>query len=363
MSLDILILPISGGYFVSQAALVSKLLEAKTFLTKKRFDVHMGASGGNLVGLLSLHFNEGKESFERILDKIHSGIFVRNWFQGRFSFLPSYIAGVFSESLYKPGAGSEDMFRKLYKKELFLSPYTPEIWSLTFNELSHKGSLNCSKRKQDSILSTYIDNEYMRFAGCDEINYLDGDADKICNTANASGNIPGFRKSVEINGQRYLDGGLSRGSPGSLFTNVLHEKIKNENIPVIHYFYIQGPAMSEGNEGIIASNNVSRQAWLSDILQSMKHIVNASVFEDKMMCFEGWMRSTGKKYSELTRETYATTTLKKLKTLMLEKENVSYFMVCYISKDVFVDITNFTGKDAINKFREAYDLTCFDIFY
>ena len=58
---------LSGGYFVTQTAILTVLLESleKSNKTNKKIDFYFGNSGGAISNLISLQYSKEKESIER----------------------------------------------------------------------------------------------------------------------------------------------------------------------------------------------------------------------------------------------------------------------------------------------------------
>lgn len=345
MGLELVYSPISGGYFVAQTAILGILLESRKGLAQGiQPDAYFGASGGNLASILSLAFNDASESIERVTKRLNSKMFVSNWWRGKFNSLPSAIVGVFkSGGIYKEGKGADKLIEDIYTSEDFKDG--PEVWSLTFNTGIELGALNCTKSKSSTIFGKYLDDDYLIDSGCGEVNYLNSDLKKISDVTMASASIPGLKAPVKIGGQKYVDGGISRASPGTFFNEAIIDLRDAEPSysGYLHYYYILPSQLTDDTtrHNFIKSTESSNSHWITKLIEHIKNFTVSVSFTDKYSVFENWLRVTGLKRKNLTELTITKVTVSKLKPVLESLNDSHYFMIFYPTKDATVDITDF----------------------
>jgi hypothetical protein len=367
MGLELVYSPISGGYFIAQSAILGTLLEARRGLAQgSQPDAYFGASGGNLASILSLSFKDTSESVERTAKRLSSDMFVRNWWRGKLSVLPSAVAGVFKNSgIYREGKGADKLLEDVFTSQDILDG--PEIWSLTFNTGVELGALNCSKPRANSIFADYLDDDYLIESGCGEVNYLDADLKRIADVTLASASIPGLKASVEIGGQRYVDGGIARATPGTFFNEAIIDL--RDAVPAysgyLHYYYILPSQLGDDTtrHNFIKSTESINGHWITRVVEYIKNFTVSATFTDKYSVFENWLRVAGLKRKNLTEITLTDVTANKLKPVLESLNDKHYFMIFYPTDDAAVDITDFDNKHLEENYTKALNSIKVEIYH
>lgn len=367
MGLELVYSPISGGYFIAQTAILSVLLEARRGLSQGvQPNAYFGASGGNLASILGLSFRDTSESVERTAKRLSSDMFVRNWWRGKFSKLPSAAVGIFKSSgVYREGKGAGDLLKDVYTSEDFSSG--PEIWSLTFNTGVELGALNCSKSKSSSIFSDHLDDDYLIDSGCGEVNYLDSDLKQIADVTLASASIPGLKAPVEIAGQKYVDGGISRATPGTFFNEAIVDlrDADDSYAGYLHYYYILPSQLSDDTtrHNFIKSTEAINGHWITRVIEHIKNFTVSSSFADKYNVFENWLRVTGLKRKNLTEVTLTNVTANSLKPYLESLNEKHYFMIFYPIEESSVSITDFDNTHLEEEYTRAMKSIKVEIYH
>lgn len=367
MPIDLLVAPVSGGYFISQVAIIATLLEARG---GQQFDINCGASGGNIACYIASLFDKTSESMEKITYSLNSDMFLDNWWATNLEFIPSMVIGIFkSGGIYKPGYGSELFVKHIFTTKIINASSTPEIWSLAFNLKDYLSELFCSKGKDKSILSKYITEEMLLEAGCQKTTYCDGDLDLITSVITASAALPPLRPPVLINKVKFTDGGVSRSSPGFLFSEALYE-LRNdpENSSTygtggVHYFYIYPfDLLNKTSRNLDIRRSVDNSHWISEIIEIINSTTVNSRFADRQSLMENWLRITGLARKNLTFIKETKVNVKMLKTKLDELSSKHYFIVFY-TKDAYIKINKFAEKELREQYNIAKNSITYEIYH
>jgi hypothetical protein len=355
MVLECCYVTVSGGFFVSQMAILASFIEAKG----SQFDFYFGASGGNLSCLTALLSNGTFESVQAIGNKLKSSLFVQNWFRGLAEILPSAIAGVFMRSgLYRNGFDSERLVKDLFQEDFLLRDTTPEIWTLTYNKTIDSGAIFCTKK--ESKLTPFMNAKHFSFNGCEEITYIGGDTDLLSKVTMATAAIPTIRSPVTIGKYQYVDGGVSRSCPGSLFNETLVEYHYHYPGPV-HYLYILSCKISDIETRKIYAQKTSEH-WIIQVQDYIKNFVTSMVYSDHQLVFENWLRIIGKRLSECKHDALIRTNIEELRMKLNSLKDKHYFITAF-TDDASVDIANFESEDFNKAFEKARITISFIIFF
>ena len=354
---EVVISTVSGGFFVSQLAAITKILSAReksNVIEKTQPDVYFGASGGNLSNYLGLVFQKNRESVEKILYQLNSKMFVRNWWPDKLNFFHPLFLSLFNSSVYKEGKGSEEIFKKMYNEDYILDSNTPEVWTLTHNIDTNLGTINCSKSKDLSIFSENLKLEELIFYGCGEIKYLEGNVDKIIKTNLASASIPGVKGSVEIDGNKYVDGGITDATPYGFFGDVINNKFKDKELKLpFHCFFILPLNLKNISDRHTIISKKEKKHWISMLFENLDSVFSSMIFNHRKYSFENWLRCNNITSRETRVEFYYHITLEELIEVLEKYHNNSYFITCYTDVNQ-VDITNFKPKDLQEKFEKSF---------
>jgi len=346
--------PISGGYFVSQVAILSKLLEAKNRFQKPHMNVYFGASGGNLANIICSYFTTGSYQVKKIVLNLNPEMFIKNWWKGKSGFMSSKIMSFFKETLYQEGKGAVEFFNTFTPDGKFSSQETSEYWILTFNQDKLFGSLNCTKKRESSLFSS---REDICLSGttCGEIIYLNGQLEKIISTSLASATIPGVKEKVKIEDSHYVDGGVSNPTPGTLFTEVIFEKsLKNEIVGPFQYYYLFP-------KNFFQERKTKSGTWFGEIFQNFQSLKDSTIINDRRHILEGWLRLTNSNIRTLLVINEENVTLQEISDILESNKEKSYFITIYTSEDISVNFTEFNREDIENCYDAAWKTFSFHL--
>ena len=126
---------ISGGYFVSQTAILASILPAID-----KVDAYFGNSGGAIANLIALKYSGTSESLERVLYAIDKDIFVKPWVSDNIplSKILSPFFSMFTNSFYKDSKGPKELMEVFYTREELRKS---EMWIGKFDITSNFNNL------------------------------------------------------------------------------------------------------------------------------------------------------------------------------------------------------------------------------
>jgi len=349
--MDFCYISISGGYFISQLAILIKLYKARSMIVDNHnFDAIFSASGGNIAAYISLLFNNNETSIERKLDKISSSMFVNNWNRGNLNL--SFF-NIFHKSLYREGIGIDDFFINNY--DTFNSKKYPEIWSLCYNQDIDCGTLFCSKSKEHCLLNLDFDSDTIKM-GIGEIIYTNSDMKLISDICLGSAAIPGIVKPVKINNSIYIDGGVLNATSGSYFNDT------TVNCGTLHYYYILPCKIYDID---IKQKFIKKKKdihWTSNLFNGIQGMSCSQIINDKNCIFENWKNRTNLKKKDLSYSCYYDIKDKNLYKLLTELNDKHFFMICYTDL-CSIDISHFSSSDLIQQFRKGLSSVCVEVYY
>lgn len=220
-------LPVSGNGFISQLSILS--------LLGKDRGIILASSGGNLSCFIALACDYNPYGMERILRYMDSSLYLKSWWPGVFSWLPSIYPGFFRGSFYDSGDGVNQFFRKIFSPKTISSQ---EIWIGTTDCSTGRSQLFCNLSEGSSKLKTkyFRREEY----NTQPLKYLNCDIDAIATISLASSAIPGIVPRVRFGDNCYIDGGSTFSSPLPAFTPVLR-RYKELHIDYINSFDVEAP--------------------------------------------------------------------------------------------------------------------------
>lgn len=350
--LEICCSSISGGYFVSQVAIITMLMEvrSRSKINKKFFDIYFGASGGNLANIISTCFEDTKESIERILYSLESKIFVKNWWKGKARFLDSKILFLFKNTFYDSGDNIYDVLKKLINEDHFLSKEIPEIWTLTFNSSKSKPTIFCNLNEEDSYFKDDTIKDDLQEL---ETKFLSGDLEKISKTMMASASVPGVKSGVEIDEEKHVDGGVASPTPYYYFSKLIEKKCKdNFFTPPYHFFYLL-PHGKQKKE----SDTVQDSSFTEILINNLQF----TIFKDKTLVFDSWLKIINKSQENLDVIKESNISKKKLLEILDSNYNNDYFAIFYT--DTYpINITNFGNVELEFAFNKTYSSIHLELF-
>jgi len=353
---------ISGGYFVSQTAILATILEA---LPDSKITGYFGNSGGAVANLIALKFSGTSESMERVLYAIDKDIFVKPWVSDSvpLSKILSPFISLFTNSFYKDSKGPQELMEVFFTKEELRKA---EMWIGKFDINANFNHILCSKEKGNSIFDTQINKIYQTtyfedITGTFNVKYANGDIKTISQTLNATSSIPGYKPPIEIDGTLFVDGGVSSPTPGSSFTNILLEYgINQVGVNKYQFFYVIGPKFVDTDVEYVKPSS----HWSSQIFRTLKSLMNFSISRERQLIFDTWLKMCGKThYSTDIGVNFEKVKGKaNLKTRLTALNSNHYFVTCYSSDDK-VNILNFNKEDLKTIYKKCYDNVFFEIYY
>ena len=350
---------ISGGYFVSQIAILASILPTITSV-----DAYFGNSGGAIANLVSLKWSGTSESIERVLYSIDKDMFLKPWVSDNIplSKVLSPFVSLFTNSFYKDSKGPEELMTVFYTKEELKKA---EMWIGKFDINANFNHLLCSKSSGQSIFNTQLSESYNTtyledMTGSFNVEYADGDIKTIADTLNATSSIPGYKPPIDINGTSFVDGGVTSPTPGSSLTNVLLEF--GEAAAVGHkfrIFYNIGPKYIDTDIEYIKPSS----HWSSQIFRTLKSLLNFSISRERQMIFDTWLQMCGVAHYDNSVTFKKITGKDALSTYLtsLTDNHYHYFVTCYSVNDS-VSVINFTKDDLKRVYKNCYENVFFEIY-
>lgn len=328
--MKVFILPISGGGFVVQLAIIQHLSEVNIIP-----DLTMSSSGGNVAAYVSAAADWKWAKIERIARELNNELFAKPWSNVA---MISFLTGFFQGNLYDKGSGVEEFLKKYFTSEKIIKH---EIWTGTYNKDTQKAQLFCNRSKDESIMSKFkIDHNLTQSM---ENIYADGNIDLLAKVSLASASIPGVVPPQIINGKKYTDGGNFGASPLTIMKGPLTQYILKEN-NCVHLIYINSVNLSD-IEKFDSFNvlDIWKQAT-EDLIRSF------SVF-DRLVAYEILRSQSNNIKNHNFKCTYNNLNIIK-KIFKLVKFTL---LELYPSTPLEVNITSFTGDDTIKLIRKAYN--------
>lgn len=326
---NIYILPVSGGAFVSQLAAIQHLS-----INNIKPDIFLASSGGNLASYIAACSDNDPNMIEFTASKLSSSIFLTQW---SYSKLLSSIIGYFQGSLNSSGEGAYKFLTECFVNKEKLEKY--EIWTGVYNTDKKKGQYFCNKDK--SILDTSIINlnlyRILPFQFCNCV------LKDISDVSLASASIPAIVPAVLINGDNYVDGGVSKASPLSIMTDSIF--LLAEDNP-IHMFYIN--PIDVDNICVESNNNNMLDAWKD----STDDMVESNTISDRYSCVSLLEKIALKKGRDIFFTEGEINNLQEIKEI--QKKALYSVLELYPSKYQELIITNFNGEDVVTNIREAF---------
>ena len=334
--MHVFVLPVSGGAYVSQLSILQHLSESSVIP-----DVILASSGGNVASYIALASEWKWSGMERIIQELDCSLFSKPWHN-----IPplAFLMGVMKGNIYDSGNGVEEFFQRHYTTESITGV---EIWTGTSNVELQKPCIFCNR--SETILNVSKFNTSLNNS-CPPV-FLNGDVDKISKVSVASASIPSIVPPQKIDTYHYSDGGICGASPLTTMSDIIDETVISKDCE-LHIVYINScnlnecESIEEGNLFITwkqAMTSLVRSQTAIDrkIAYSLIKRMNTPLFEISLPCnYENMM------------------TIKGLRS------NSRYSLLeIYPSKTYEVDITSFTGEDAVTMVRDAYKDCVMHLWY
>lgn len=326
----IFILPISGGGFVSQLAIIQHLCGSHIVP-----DLTLASSGGNVAAYVAAASDWKWAGIERIARELSQDLFAESW--NSISLL-SRIIGYFNGNIYNKGNGVHDFLSKHFTPRT-ISKY--EIWTGTYNKNRQKARLFCNRNIETTIMDTTLINHEITQSM--EPYFTDGNIHLIGLAGSASASIPGVVPAQKILDEDYVDGGVASASPLTIMQAPILKYIQDNNSPC-HLIYVNSVDLSSPSQDPInnvidtlrqATSDLIRSATVNDRLagHNLLRCQPGNMNEEKFVC----------NYENIER-------VKRIQGL------IQYSMLeIYPNADYDINIVNFTGDDVIKGIQAAYN--------
>ena len=324
----ILVLPISGGGFVSQLTILQHLCEIK-FIP----DVTLSSSGGNVAAYIAAAGNWTWPGIERVARELNQGLFVQPW-----NGIPSLsmMIGYFKGDVYNKGCGVHNFLQRYFDSDSIMHD---EIWTGTYNKNRQQARLFCNKKRGSTTLdASHIDHDLTQsmtpvFAA--------GSIAIIGDASMASASIPAIVPPQKILGEDYIDGGVASASPLTIMQEPILQRTRTTSM---HMIYVNSVDLSRPiNKPIHNVIDTWRQAT-SDLIRSQTVIDRLAGYEI-LRCHPGTMHKNEFKcnYDNLLH-------VKEI------QQHVRYsFLEIYPIQNYEINIASFNGTDVVTAIHAAYN--------
>lgn len=315
----IYILPISGGFFPNQLALISVLSETKHSLQmKKSPDVCIGSSGGNISAYISLANSWNETRIKAYISKIKMHMFIESW----LPILPTFLAFPFTGSFFRSGNGIESVLQNSFNSA---SIQSCEIWTGTYNNNYNKSHLFCNKEKNTTILSPT--NDELSSIGSLSPMYLNGNVKLITKVLQASAAIPVLINPIKIDNNFHADGGVMFPSPVVMLKHSIRRYLLENPNEKLQLNYINCYNLEPGEK--------------SQFLSQVESIFHGIVIMERELCISLFLEFCPK--YEVKEYTSDVSFFEKIK-------DKHYLLICYPIYNNQINITNFDYKDILSCF-------------
>lgn len=326
----ILVLPVSGGGFVSQLAIIQHLCESK-FIP----DVTLSSSGGNVAAYVGAAANWKWPGIVRIAQELSHDLFAKSW---NTVVSLSMVIGYFKGDIYNKGSGVYDFLERNFTSTS-ITKY--EIWTGTYNKNRQKARLFCNRSKDESILDiSCIDHDLTQSM---EPIFSNGNIELIAQAGVASASIPAVVPAQNIMGEDYIDGGVASASPLTIMHEPILKYAREQDAP-LHLVYVNSLDLSSPN--IKPIHNI-----LDTWRQATNNLVRSQTVIDRLSGYELLRCNPGIMHKEEFICNYEN--LERVKQI---QTRIKYSMLeIYPIKRFEIEIANFNGNDVISAIHAAYN--------
>lgn len=325
----VLILPVSGGGFVSQLAILQHLCEVN-FIP----DVTLASSGGNVAAYVASAARWKWAAIEMIARDLTHNLFVKPW----SSIGPVSLAiGYFNGNIYDRGTGVDEFISRHFTEETVKSD---EIWTGTYSKNHKKARLFCNRSSDSAILDvSCVDHDLTRSMNT---HFCNGDLKTIGMGCIASASIPGLVPAQRIDNEDYIDGGVARASPLRIMQEPILKYVAKQQCS-LHLVYVNCMDLSVCEHSPTRNIFDTWKQAASDLM-TFQNAIDRQAAYDLLRCQSG---SINKKEFECNFDNMVR--LQQIQT------KTNYTLVeFYPTGDYDINITNFTGADVVNQIRLAY---------
>lgn len=325
----ILVLPISGGGFVSQLAILQHLCEAH--ITP---NLILSSSGGNVAAYVFAAANGKWAAIERIARELSQSLFSQPW---NSVMSISMLIGFFKGNVCDRGYGVNNLLSRYFTPST-ITKY--EIWTGTYNKDRQKARLFCNRSKETSIMDiSCIDHDLTQSM---EPIFANGDIEMISRASIASASIPSVVPPQNIMGEDYQDGGVAGASPLTIMQEPIL-KYARDNNSSLHLIYVNSIDLSSSD--IRPIHNVV-DTWK----QTAKNLIRSQTVIDRFSGYELLRCHAGIMNKEEFVCSYDN--IARVKEI---QSRVRYSILeIYPTAKCDVELVKFTGEDVIRAIHTAY---------
>lgn len=210
----LLVLPISGGSFVNQLAILSLLT-----LTFYQPEIIFASSGGNVAAYTAVAGEWSWAGLQRVAGEINSRMFASPWSPlPPLAFIQAYSKGY----MFQQGKGVKDFFATYFTPE---SMDQIEIWTGAQELETQKAALFCNRC--ESILNLDFFNHHL--LNSQPPFFCQSNVELISLASTASASIPSVVPPVKINDHNYVDGGVCSASPMHLLAETVLQTCEEQD--------------------------------------------------------------------------------------------------------------------------------------
>lgn len=328
--MQVLILPVSGGGFVTQLAILQHLCGVNYVP-----DITLASSGGNVAAYVASAANWKWAGIERIAKELNHDLFARPW--NSVSSL-AYIIGYFDGNLHNKGLGVHAFLSNYFTPES-ITKY--EIWTGTYNKLKQKARLFCNRSRETSILDvSIIDHDLTQSM---KPGFANGDLNLIAKAGIASASIPAIVPAEIIEGEPYIDGGIAGASPLIIMQEPILKLVK-DNKTSLHMIYVNSIDLSSPNSK--QCHNVI-DTWR----QATHDLVRSQTVNDRLTGYEILRCQPG----IINKEEFPCNYINMERVKAIQNK-ISYSLLeIYPTERYDIDLLTFNGDDIINTINKAYN--------
>lgn len=344
--MQIYVLPISGGYFPHQLAMIEWMNS-----TGIKPDLVLGSSGGNVAAYLALSANWNNTIMKKNIIYLNSKILIKSWWPDYLQYLPSIVKGYPSGSLYNINPKFYKLFSTLFQ---YADITATELWSGTFNKTRGTTHCFCNKSAQTSIVkdSSPYNRELLNYQA---FTYVDGDVSKLGKVCFASAAVPAIFPPIPIDNELHIDGGDSFTSPLTPMKNALQKTVANDSFHLTYMspYNIQNPStemcdisdiqcISANYEGAKNTGGTMYNQGQS----AMAVLLKSLALQDRMYGIN-LITNNGNEQSILLEERIISYS----EFVQLQSTRQTYYrsmLELYPLSKSYVTITKFTGKDILS---------------
>jgi hypothetical protein len=252
--------------------------------------------------------------------------------------------GVMKGNIYDSGNGVREFFQRHYTPESITGV---EIWTGTSNVELQKPCIFCNRANtvlDISKFDTSLNNV------CTPV-FLDGDVEKISVVSVASASIPSIVPPQKIDKYHYSDGGICGASPLTTMSDIIDETVIKTDCD-LHIVYINSCNLNE-------SETTEEGNLFITWKHAMTSLVRSQTAIDRKIAY-----SLIKRLNTPLSEVSLSCNYDNMVIIKELKSRSKYSLLeIYPSKTYEVDITSFTGEEAVTMVRNAYKDCVMHLWY